>query len=536
MPWTLRAATLEAAQGDCPLAERVATLAREQSLRGVRAPGRFGGASEALALSLPSRFEGLSEHDAHRLSGLWQLLESHRGPLERELGTSFRRADAGDKTGPRWFVGPTRCNPELAALGLGEPAKPIARRLIEQRCLITDAPLASEIFESLSLLRTLTWVEADTLEAAECDAPDAAFLRVAEEVAHTWPSFRLQNLDWLSLCRRHARYLTESNDLATSLQELVAELGDAHTAVRKTDAVVPCSIRGRIVHGELILHEVPEGSAAWRAGAREGFRLLDLDLESGWRRHGATPHHRPFAVAARLLAGARGEQRPLAAVGPEGQTVRWIESYDPEPPEASIAWHRLPSGAGYLRIRQWPSSRVIADAVDAAFEQFAGAPGLVVDLRGNPGGALSVALPFRDRFVRERTLMGTTRFTAPDGELAEAEAIWAEPAPAAQRWPGPVCFLTDPATYSASEDLLLGLQGLSHVRVIGAPSGGGSGQARSLRLVPGYHLTVSSCLTFDRDGRCIEGAGITVDRFVPLEQHTHGSWTGPLLAVTNGGW
>jgi carboxyl-terminal processing protease len=71
------------------------------------------------------------------------------------------------------------------------------------------------------------------------------------------------------------------------------------------------------------------------------------------------------------------------------------------------------------------------------------------------------------------------------------------------------------ATARSSEDFLLGLQGLDHVTVVGRPSGGGSGRPRSVRLTPGLLLTVSSALTYDRDGRCVEGAGIPVDVPVP---------------------
>jgi hypothetical protein len=47
---------------------------------------------------------------------------------------------------------------------------------------------------------------------------------------------------------------------------------------------------------------------------------------------------------------------------------------------------------------------------------------------------------------------------------------------------------------------------------------------------------VSSCLTFDRLGRCIEGAGVTVDRLVARGRRTHSAWSGELLAVADGGW
>jgi carboxyl-terminal processing protease len=317
---------------------------------------------------------------------------------------------------------------------------------------------------------------------------------------------------------------------------MVAELEDAHTAVRSTEKVVPPSFRPRVADGRVILHEVPEDSAAWRAGVREGYRLSDVDVELAGQRIGATPHHRPFAVPFRLLSGEAEASADFAAVGPKGDLLRWTESYQPPDLDSLVAWRRLPSGAGYLRIKQWSSSDHLDELIDEAFSDFCNAPGLVVDLRGNPGGSVSVAAGFRDRFLCQRTLLGTIQFTRPDGDLMPLEELWAEPATVERRWPSAVRFLTDGGTYSASEDALLGLQGLDHVEVIGMPSGGGSGRARSISLLPGWRLTVSSCLTFDRLGRCIEGCGIAVDRPIPMGQRTHTDWEQELLAAADSGW
>ena len=73
--------------------------------------------------------------------------------------------------------------------------------------------------------------------------------------------------------------------------------------------------------------------------------------------------------------------------------------------------------------------------------------------------------------------------------------------------------LTDALTFSSSEDFLLGLQGLEHVTVAGAQRR----RQRTAAQCPaaaGWTLTVSTALTYDRDGHCVEGAGIPVD--VPL--------------------
>jgi hypothetical protein len=41
-----------------------------------------------------------------------------------------------------------------------------------------------------------------------------------------------------------------------------------------------------------------------------------------------------------------------------------------------------------------------------------------------------------------------------------------------------------------------------------------------LRLVPGWRLTISTALTYDLRGHCIEGNGIPVDVTVPMGGHT----------------
>ena len=537
MPWLLDGQRTPLHRPDCALAEQVVDLAERQRAAAMNPAGRFGGTAEPLQVVFPSRFDGVPEKDAHQLRGLPQLFEANRAPLEGELGVSLSLVQTPfDLHGPAWLVGPAPCTPELARLNLPPARAPVVRRLPAERMLITDAPDASGLFESLSLLRSFAWATENTLEAQLCSSEEDAFLRAAEEIAHTWPSFQRRAVSWLDLCVRYANAMAVSLAPLDALQMLVAQLEDAHTAVRSSDRIVPPSFRARIAGDGVALHEVPEHSAAWCAGVREGHRLIEIDWSYAWQRIGATPHHRPFAVPFRALSGEPGQSADFVAVAPNGTAAHWTESYQLPGPDSLVSWRALRSGAGYVRIKQWPSSDRIDELVDAAFSAFPNAPGLIVDLRGNPGGSGSVAGRFRDRFLRKRTLLGTIRFTQPDGALMPPEELWAEPAPSNQRWNSAVRFLTDGGTYSASEDALLGLQGLEHVQILGEPSGGGSGRARSVRLLPGLHLTISSCLTFDRLGRCVEGSGIAVDRVIPMGGHMHTAWEHELLAAADRGW
>jgi carboxyl-terminal processing protease len=56
--------------------------------------------------------------------------------------------------------------------------------------------------------------------------------------------------------------------------------------------------------------------------------------------------------------------------------------------------------------------------------------------------------------------------------------------------------------------------------VVGERSGGGSGRPRSVPLLRTWRLTISTVLTYDRSGRCVEGAGLPVDVEVPAFELT----------------
>lgn len=460
---------------------------------------------------LPRDGRALGEGGARALADLAALLRRERAELAVELGApvSFVAADPG--AGPRWLIGPAAANPDLTRYAYPRDGR--ARLWLDRArgVLIADAPGLDGIRETLNLLRTLALDGRDEVAAADCRDRDEAIARLVVEVGRTYPAFALRHLDWAAICARHVGRVRAAADPLPALQTWLAELQDAHTWAKPRPAPVSLPYTVRVEGDTATFVRVPPSTAAWEAGVRPGDILLDADAAGWWARTGAPAHARPLMAGYRLLAGPVGVPRDLAARSPRGEVRTWTEAPAADPPYPPVSWRRLPSGSGYLRVASWRAGPDFAAALDAAFADLAGAGRLIVDLRGNVGGNLAAALAFRDRFLREPTVCGSVRFSDGTGGLAPPAEIAGEPAPERDRWRGPVRFLTDPLTYSASEDALLGLQGLPHVRVVGEPSGGGSGRPRTLRLLPGLQLTVSTALTFDRQGHCVEGAGIPVD-------------------------
>ena len=471
---------------------------------------------------LPRDGAALGDDGPRALDDLGTLLRREQAELELELGAPVRFADHDPGIGPCWLIGPAACNPALARYsrsgryrGRGDEQTGLWLDR-GQQVLVADAPDLDGIRETFNLLRTLRMSGAETVVASDCETLDEAISRIVTEVGYTYPSFGLRRLDWDAMCARHTNRVRAAADPLAAMQEWLAELHDAHTWVRTRPAPVPLPYHVWVdpASATATMTRVPPGTAAWDAGVRPGDALIGVDAAGWWARTAAPAHMRPLLAGYRLLSGPVGVAREFMARAPNGQVHTWTETPTLEPAYPFVDWRHLSSGAGYLRIEAWRTDLHVDDAVDAAFDELAGLERLIVDLRGNVGGNATLALSFRDRFLRRRATLGSVRFSDGTGGLAAPVSIVGEPAAPRRRWRGAVRFLTDPLTYSASEDALLGLQGLPHVMIVGEPSGGGSGRPRAVRLLPDLMLGVSTALTYDRHGRCIEGAGIPIDRTV----------------------
>ncbi len=475
----------------------------------------FAGA-KSIAVVIPGIFEGLSEIEVKQIKKLPDLLNENRAALERELGAPFHFGGAESVEEARWLIGPAANNPALAALR--SPAqRPELFLDRQQRLLVCDAPSLGDVMDTFSMIRALARTSGGIIPLADCPDVDAAIERIKIEVGDSYPSFRLRGLDWETLCTKHTPLVRAASDPVIAMQEWMAELQDGHSWVRPAVGLNDRPYHLWATQEAAIFTRVPEDTPAWQTGVRVGFRLVGEDNKGWWNRSAATPHSRALLAGRRLLQGAPGTTRCFTAVSPEGAQITWDDAVPNDPWKPIAAWRRLPTGTGYLKIRAWLEGYDLDEIIEEAFSSLKTSEKLIIDLRGNPGGDLVMAHRFRDRFLHEAGLMGTIRtrlLGRPN--LSEPAPILGEPAQTGPRWTRPVVFLTDALTNSASEDALLGLQGLSHVKVVGEPSGGGSGRMRVLRLLQGWRLTVSTALTYDRQGRCIEGNGIPVDHlFIP---------------------
>ena len=101
--------------------------------------------------------------------------------------------------------------------------------------------------------------------------------------------------------------------------------------------------------------------------------------------------------------------------------------------------------------------------------------GTVLDLRGNSGGSLELALAYAGHFVREsRVLARVVRFDDSKGGFVLDDDHQVIVEPRNPRYEGPICVLIHRSTRDTGQVIALALQGQPNVRVVGVTGGDGS--------------------------------------------------------------
>lgn len=421
------------------------------------------------------------------------LLHSEIAELQAVFGGDVIFVDVVPTGGPRWLV---------------EQQLDIRHNTLrwdDATSTLTSIVRDAEGFAAtLQMLHSLVTLEVDELTDAPVDDLAIASKRIEREIERGYPGFGIRDLTFADI-----RPEPLINPTILDLELMVARLQDAHSAVREHVPVFNPPYACSMHPDGAVFRRVPQGSAAYVAGVRAGWRTVCDDPARWCARTGAPPHVHDLVAGRRALALNGVDERVLKAISPTGEVVPWRERTQPYQ-LANLLHTEIEKDIVYVKLQNWIAGIGIEAELAAIFGSYQPGQTMVLDLRGNTGGNLLMAKQTRQCFLRERTLLGTIQFTRGDGTLADPVEIRDEPPPDGA-WPGDLVVLTDGLTYSASEDFLHGLQGLPHVTVIGAPSGGGSGRPRTLPIIPGWQLTLSTALTFDRTGHCIEGQGIPVD-------------------------
>ena len=236
-----------------------------------------------------------------------------------------------------------------------------------------------------------------------------------------------------------------------------------------------------------------------------------------------------FEVCCDMLGELRDGHVNLSSSSDYGRYWTWHEAY---PKNFSDTLYRHYMGTDY-RIASSLYYRVLDDNIGyircATFESPIGegnlndvlaylmlCRGIIIDVRNNGGGDLTMAERLAARFVKERTLVGYMQHKTGPGhdDFSDMEPQYMDPS-SNLRWHKPVCVLTNRSTYSAANFFAVVMNALPGVTLVGDRTGGGSGLPMSSSLPNGWSVRYSACPMYDRDKRHTE-FGIDPDVSIAL--------------------
>ncbi|HEY2460644.1 MAG TPA: S41 family peptidase [Candidatus Acidoferrum sp.] len=316
------------------------------------------------------------------------------------------------------------------------------------------------------------------------------------------------------------------------MSRMTSELHDAHTRFnspeawsnRKKQQRVGAGFAAGEVDGKMVITEVDANSDAARRGVLPGMIVLrvndqpvDAQLAEIVKAATASSTERAtqFYIYRRLFGGPANSAIKLGlqrADGSEFEASLTRQVFSDAP---SVISRLLPSGNAYIRFDGF--EHPIVKEFKEALTKFRDAPGLVIDLRKNGGGDLSVILPLAGYFFDKKTLFAkdSTRSGRP---LSEFVGFFKVPleinvgGASEQLFSGPVTILVDARSASSSEIFAAGMQDTGRAKIVGTQSCGCVlGIAKSREMKGGGVLEISEVVWFSPKGRRLEGSGVLPD-------------------------
>ena len=166
---------------------------------------------------------------------------------------------------------------------------------------------------------------------------------------------------------------------------------------------------------------------------------------------------------------------------------------------SGLYYRILDDNIGYIRCPSFDVS-IGEGNLDEILSCFALCRGLIIDIRNNGGGDLTMAERFAGRFVQDKTLVGYIQHKTGTGhrDFSELKPQYLEPS-SNVRWHKKVCILTNRSVYSAANAFAVWMRTLPNVTLVGDHTGGGSGMPMSSSLPNGWSVRYSACPMYDKD-------------------------------------
>ncbi len=171
---------------------------------------------------------------------------------------------------------------------------------------------------------------------------------------------------------------------------------------------------------------------------------------------------------------------------------------------------KFENNIGYIRFNVWIPTQT--QRFREAIRSLSDAKGIIIDLRGNPGGMGLLVNDVGGTMLEEKTSFGTTKQRNTQGEFIVS--------PQKNSYRGKVVILTDYSTGSTSEIFTAGMQESGRAKIIGERTAGAVLPATVERLPTGASFMYAIADYRSPKGILIEGKGIEPDILIVLTRQS----------------
>jgi carboxyl-terminal processing protease len=284
----------------------------------------------------------------------------------------------------------------------------------------------------------------------------------------------------------------------------------------------------RLVEGDATVVSVETGSPAYKSGIRPGWRIvkaggadvkeLIAKVRDALRESTVQDLLITRAVAAKF-DGTPGGKVPAEFLDGANRAVKIdVELKEPRGGGASLGflptqhvWYESKriGNAGYIRFNMFLDPGRISTQFGDSVQSCMSCEGLIIDLRGNPGGLGAMSMGMAGWLIsRPDVRLGVMKTK----ETEIRFAVFPRP----EVFQGPVAILVDALTASTSEIFAGGLKDLGRARIFGSRSAGAALPSMFEKLPNGDGFQYAIANYVSEGGQPLEGIGVIPDQEVRL--------------------
>lgn len=366
---------------------------------------------------------------------------------------------------------------------------------------------------------------------AQAPPPKPSFPEVFQAIWETVNSNfydpKFAGVDWQAVRERYrpqVEQVKDEREFLALMEKMLKELPVSHLFLRVPGRrdVTGLDVQARLIDGQTVVTALPADLPADTQRLRAGDLIL-------------TPLGQ--------LAGEPGSTVNLSVQGCDGRTraVTVRRGFSSFPSERPLHWGKIEAQSGrqigYLRIARFEESS--ATQIDAAMSDLSDTAGLIIDLRGNPGGTNSFVRLISYLVQGQRFVSGLltrpflSRLTVPPEQidlsalhktvgdysinslllsigLHGAIALYTEDL-GDKLYRGDVILLCDGGTASAAEGLIAYLKQQARAVTVGRTTAGRLLTSNNFRLPNGWQLVVPIAVPISSDKKLFKDTPLPPD-------------------------